>query len=166
MATITLKGNLVTTIGDLPAAGAPAPDFKLTRTDLTDLTLADLAGKTVVLSVFPSIDTPTCATSVRTFNARAAKLDDTVVVCASADLPFAHKRFCGAEGIENVVSVSDLRDKGFGARWGLTITSGPLAGLLARAVVVIGPDGVVRHSQLVAEIADEPDYAAALAAIA
>mgnify|MGYP001810408120 CR=1 FL=1 len=165
MATITLKGNPVSTIGELPAVGSPAPDFKLTRTDLSDVTLAELAGKTVVLSAFPSIDTPTCATSVRTFNAAAAKLADTVVVCASADLPFAHKRFCGAEDIDNVIAASDLRDKGFGARYGLTITSGPLAGLLARAVVVIGADGVVKHAQLVGEVADEPDYAAALAVI-
>lgn len=165
MATITLKGNPVSTIGDLPHVGAKAPDFKLTRTDLSDVSLADLAGKTVVLSVFPSVDTPTCATSVRKFNAEASKLADTVVICASADLPFAHKRFCGAEGLDNVVSGSDMRDKGFGARYGLTITSGPLAGLLARAVVVIGRDGVVSHAQLVPEIADEPDYAAALAAI-
>ena len=132
---------------------------------MSEVTLADLAGKTVILSVFPSVDTPTCATSVRTFNAKAAALPNTVVLCASADLPFAHKRFCGAEGLDAVVSASDLRDKGFGARYGLTIAAGPLEGLLARAVLVIGADGVVRHAQLVSEIADEPDYAAALAAI-
>jgi len=165
MANITLKGNPVTTAGDLPAIGTKAPDFSLTRTDLSDVTLADLAGKNVVLSVFPSVDTPTCATSVRKFNAEASKLTNTVVVCASADLPFAHKRFCGAEGLDNVVSASDMRDKDFGKRYGLTITSGPLAGLLARAVVVIGADGVVKHSQLVSEISSEPDYTAALAAI-
>ncbi|GAB3458088.1 thiol peroxidase [Insolitispirillum peregrinum] len=165
MASITLKGNPVSTVGDLPAVGTAAPDFRLTRTDLSEVTLADLAGKTVILSVFPSVDTPTCATSVRTFNAKAAALPNTVVLCASADLPFAHKRFCGAEGLDAVVSASDLRDKGFGARYGLTIAAGPLEGLLARAVLVIGADGVVRHAQLVSEIADEPDYAAALAAI-
>ncbi|MCA1908377.1 MAG: thiol peroxidase [Magnetospirillum sp.] len=165
MASITLKGNPVSTVGDLPELGGKAPDFSLTRTDLSDVSLADLAGKTVILSVFPSVDTPTCATSVRKFNAEASKLADTVVICASADLPFAHKRFCGAEGLDNVVSASDMRDKDFGKRYGLTITSGPLAGLLARAVVVIGADGLVKHAQLVAEIADEPDYAAALAAI-
>ncbi len=165
MASITLKGNPVSTVGDVPEVGSKAPDFSLTRTDLSDVSLADLAGKTVILSVFPSVDTPTCATSVRKFNAEASKLDNTVVVCASADLPFAHKRFCGAEGLDNVVSVSDMRDKDFGKRYGLAITSGPLAGLLARAVLVIGPDGMVKHSQLVSEISSEPDYAAALAAI-
>ncbi|KAF0225367.1 MAG: putative thiol [Rhodospirillaceae bacterium] len=165
MATITLKGNPVTTSGELPAIGAKAPDFRLTRTDLSDFALADLAGKTVVVSVFPSVDTPTCATSVRKFNAEAAKLADTVIICASADLPFAHKRFCGAEGLDNVVSASDFRHKDFGGAYGLTITSGPLAGLLARAVLVIGADGVVKHAQLVAEIADEPDYAAAMAVL-
>lgn len=165
MASITLKGNPVSTAGELPALGAKAPDFSLTRTDLSDVTLADLAGKTVILSVFPSVDTPTCATSVRKFNAEASKLADTVVICASADLPFAHKRFCGAEGLDNVVSASDMRDKDFGKRYGLTITTGPLAGLLARAVLVIGADGLVKHAQLVAEIADEPDYAAALAVL-
>jgi thiol peroxidase len=165
MATITLKGNPVTTSGEMPAIGAKAPDFRLTRTDLADIGLADFAGKNVVVSVFPSVDTPTCATSVRTFNAEAAKLANTVIICASADLPFAHKRFCGAEGLDNVVSASDFRHKDFGGSYGLTITSGPLAGLLARAVIVIGADGTVRYTQLVAEIADEPDYAAALAAI-
>lgn len=165
MATITLKGNPVSTSGELPAIGAKAPDFRLTRTDLADIALADFAGKTVVLSVFPSIDTPTCATSVRKFNAEASTLANTVVLCASADLPFAHKRFCGAEGLDNVVSASDFRHKDFGGAYGLTITSGPLAGLLARAVLVIGADGVVKHAQLVAEIADEPDYAAAMAVL-
>lgn len=165
MATITLKGNPVSTSGELPAIGAKAPDFRLTRTDLADIALADFAGKTVVLSVFPSVDTPTCATSVRKFNAEAGTLANTVVLCASADLPFAHKRFCGAEGLDTVVSVSDFRHKDFGTSYGLTITSGPLAGLLARAVIVIGADGLVRHAQLVGEIAEEPDYAAALAAI-
>lgn len=165
MATVTSKGNPVSTIGDIPVPGAKAPDFRLTRTDLVDVTLADYSGKNIVLSVFPSIDTPTCATSVRKFNAEAAKLPSTVVLCASADLPFAHKRFCGAEGLENVVSVSDMRDKDFGSRYGLTITSGPLTGLLTRAVVVIGADGLVKHSQLVADIGTEPDYAAAIAAL-
>ncbi|MBR9971963.1 thiol peroxidase [Magnetospirillum sulfuroxidans] len=165
MATVTLKGNPVSTAGEIPAVGAQAPDFRLTRTDLGDVTLADYTGKNVVLSVFPSVDTPTCATSVRKFNAEAAKLANTVVLCASADLPFAHKRFCGAEGLENVVSASDMRDKDFGTRYGLTITSGPLAGLLARAVIVIGADGVVKHSQLVGEIGEEPDYAAAIAVL-
>lgn len=165
MAHVTHRGNPISIAGELPAIGEVAPDFRLTGVDLVDVTLADFAGKNVVLSVFPSIDTPTCATSVRKFNAEASALKNTVVLCASADLPFALKRFCGAEGLDQVKSVSDMRDKDFGQRYGMTITSGPLAGLLARAVVVIGPDGKVRHSQLVAEIGTEPDYAAAIAAI-
>lgn len=164
MATITLKGNSINTSGTLPAVGSTAPDFTLVKTDLSAVSLKDFAGKTVVVSIFPSVDTPTCATSVRRFNAELDKLSDVAVLCASADLPFAHKRFCGAEGLDRVLSVSDLRDKDFGKRYGVTIVDGPLAGLLARAVVVIGPDGKVKHSQLVSEVADEPDYAAALAA--
>lgn len=164
MAKITLKGNPVNTSGDLPAVGAKAPDFKLTGIDLADVGLGNFAGKTVVLNIFPSIDTPTCAASVRRFNAEVDKLGGAVVLCASADLPFAHKRFCGAEGLDRVHSVSDMRDKDFGKRYGVAIVDGPLAGLLARAVVVVGADGKVRHTQLVAEIADEPDYAAALTA--
>lgn len=165
MATVTLKGNPVTTNGDLPAIGSRAPGFSLVATDLSDVTLDGLAGKTVVLSIFPSVDTPTCAASVRRFNAEMDKIPGTVVLCASADLPFAHARFCGAEGLGNVKSVSDMRDKEFGARYGVAITDGPLKGLLARAVVVIGPDGTVKHTQLVPEIADEPDYDAAIAAV-
>lgn len=165
MATITLKGNPVNTNGSLPAIGSKAPDFKLTKTDLGDCSLADFAGKTVVLSIFPSVDTPTCATSVRKFNAEIDKLGNAVVICASADLPFAHKRFCGAEGLERVVSASDMRDKAFGERFGVKIVDGPLAGLLARAVVVIGADGIVKHTELVGEIADEPNYAAAVKAV-
>ncbi|CAA7617697.1 lipid hydroperoxide peroxidase [Magnetospirillum sp. LM-5] len=165
MATITLKGNPVNTNGSLPAIGSKAPDFKLTKTDLGDCSLADFAGKIVVLSIFPSVDTPTCATSVRKFNAEIDKLGNAVVICASADLPFAHKRFCGAEGLERVVSASDMRDKAFGERFGVKIVDGPLAGLLARAVVVIGADGIVKHTELVGEIADEPNYAAAVKAV-
>lgn len=164
MATVTLKGNPIHTAGDLPAIGAAAPDFTLVKTDLSAVSLKDLAGQTVVLSIFPSVDTPTCAASVRRFNAELDKLGNVAVLCASADLPFAHKRFCGAEGLDRVAGVSDLRDKDFGQRYGVTIVDGPLAGLLARAVVVIGADGKVKHSQLVAEVADEPDYEAALAA--
>jgi thioredoxin-dependent peroxiredoxin len=164
MATITLKGNPIHTSGDLPSIGTPAPAFQLTGVDLADVGPAAFAGKTVVLNIFPSVDTPTCAASVRRFNAEVAKLGDAVVLCASADLPFAHKRFCGAEGLDRVQSVSDMRDKGFGERYGVRIVDGPLAGLLARAVVVIGKDGKVAYTQLVPEIADEPDYAAALAA--
>lgn len=164
MAKITLKGNPVNTNADLPTKGAKAPDFKLTGADLADVGLADFAGKTVILNIFPSIDTPTCATSVRKFNAEANAQDGVVVLCASADLPFAQKRFCGAEGLDKVKTVSDMRDKGFGDRYGVKIVDGPLAGLLARAVVVVGKDGAVRYTQLVGEIADEPDYAAALQA--
>lgn len=163
MATVTLKGNPINTNGQLPANGAAAPDFKLVNTDLGDVSLKDLGDKTVVLNIFPSIDTPVCAAAVRRFNADVSKLGDAVVVCASADLPFAHKRFCGAEGLERVTSVSDIRDKEFGDRYGVKIVDGPLAGLLARAVVVI-KGGKVVYSQLVPEIAQEPDYDAAIAA--
>jgi len=165
MAKITLKGNPINTNGDLPAIGSKAPTFKLTNTDLGDVGPDSFAGKTVVLNIFPSIDTPVCAASVRRFNAEVDKLTDAVVLCASADLPFAHKRFCGAEGLDRVLSVSDLRDRGFGARYGVAIVDGPLVGLLARAVVVIGKDGKIAYTQQVPEITEEPDYAAALAAV-
>lgn len=164
MATITLKGNPIHTSGDLPAVGAAAPDFTLVKTDLGTVSLKDFAGKTVVLSIFPSVDTPTCATSVRRFNAELDKLGDVAVLCVSADLPFAHKRFCGAEGLERVLSVSDLRDREFGKRYGIAIIDGPLVGLLARSVVVIGSDGKVKYTQLVPETAEEPDYDAAMKA--
>ena len=165
MAKITLKGNPINTSGDLPAVGAAAPAFRLVKIDLSETTLAEYAGKTVILNIFPSVDTPTCATSVRQFNAKASGLANTVVICASKDLPFALKRFCGAEGLDKVVPASDFRDAGFGQRYGLTITDGPINGLLARAVVVIGPDGKVKYQELVAEIANEPNYALALAAV-
>jgi thiol peroxidase len=165
MASITLKGNPVHTNGDLPKTGAAAPDFSLVKTDLSDLTLRSLAGKTVVLNVFPSIDTSTCATSVRTFNAAAAGFDDTVVLCVSKDLPFAQKRFCGAENLDRVVPVSAFRDQAFGKAYGVSIVDGPLAGLFARAVFVIDPKGKLQHAQLVPEIAHEPDYAAVLATL-
>jgi thiol peroxidase len=164
MATVTLKGNPIHTAGDLPAVGSAAPDFTLVKTDLSAVSLKDLAGQTVVLSIFPSVDTPTCAASVRRFNAELDKLGNVTVLCASADLPFAHARFCGAEGLDRVASVSDLRDRDFGKRYGVAFVDGPLVGLLARAVVVIGADGKVKYTQLVSEVADEPDYAAALAA--
>ena len=164
MATVTLQGTPFHTSGDLPAVGSQAPAFALTNTDLASVGPADFPGKTVVLNIFPSIDTPVCAASVRRFNADLDKLGDTVVLCASADLPFAHKRFCGAEGLDRVLSVSDLRDREFGKRYGVAIVEGPLAGLLARAVVVIGKDGKVKYTQLVPEIAQEPDYEAAIAA--
>ncbi|MEM9747512.1 MAG: thiol peroxidase [Actinomycetota bacterium] len=164
MAEVTLGGNPVHTSGELPAVGAPAPEFTVVGSDLGEISSADLAGKNVVLNIFPSVDTPTCATSVRTFNERAAELDDTVVLCVSADLPFAQGRFCGAEGIENVKTGSSFRSS-FGSDYGVTLTDGPLAGVLARAVVVVGPDGAVKHTELVGEIANEPDYDAALGAV-
>ena len=164
MAQTALRGNPVKLVGDLPAVGATAPAFSLTADNLSELTPADFAGKSVVLNIFPSIDTAVCATSVRTFNERAAGLDGTVVLCVSADLPFAQKRFCGAEGIDNVKTASTFRSD-FGQQYGVTLADGPMAGLLARAVVVLDPSGTVVHSQLVPEIAQEPDYDAALGAI-
>ncbi|MGB0114371.1 MAG: thiol peroxidase [Ilumatobacteraceae bacterium] len=164
MAEVTLGGNPVHTSGDLPSVGAAAPAFSLVGGDLGELNVGDYAGKNVVLNIFPSVDTPTCATSVRTFNERAAGMDETVVLCVSADLPFAQNRFCGAEGIENVKTGSTFRSD-FGASYGVTLTDGPLAGVLARAVVVIGADGNVKYTELVSEIAKEPDYDAALAAL-
>ncbi len=165
MASITLKGNPCETIGELPSVGRSAPGFRLVKTDLSDLSLSDLAGKRVVLNIFPSIDTPVCAGSVRRFNESAAGLENTVVLCVSADLPFAHARFCGAEGISNVESVSDFRGGRFAQDYGVQIKTGPLAGVMARAVVVINAAGKVVHTQLVPEIAEEPDYDAALAAL-
>ncbi len=164
MATVTLKGNPIETVGTLPQPGAAAPAFTLVKTDLSELSLADLAGKRVVLNIFPSVDTPTCATSVRTFNEKAASLDNTVVVCISADLPFAFARFCGAEGIANVESASGFRSS-FGEDYGLTFSTGPLKGLYSRSVVVLDEAGNVLHSEQVAETADEPDYEAALAVL-
>ncbi|WP_025737172.1 thiol peroxidase [Mycobacterium genavense] len=163
MAQITLRGNAINTVGELPAVGSTAPAFNLTGTDLSPVTSDQFGGKPVLLNIFPSIDTPVCATSVRTFNGRAAAAGVTVV-CVSKDLPFAQKRFCGTEGIENVTTASAFRDS-FGEDYGITIADGPMAGLLGRAVVVIGADGNVAYAQLVPEIAEEPDYDAALAAL-
>ena len=165
MATITLGGNPLSTNGELPKPGSNAPGFRLVSADLKDVTLHDFAGKKKVLNIFPSIDTPTCATSVRKFNERAAGRDDTVVLCISADLPFAQKRFCGAEGLNNVQTLSLMRGRSFSDEYGLTIENGPLAVLTARAVVVVDADNKVVHSELVREIADEPDYDAALKAL-
>ena len=165
MAQITLKGMPVNTCGDLPALGAKAPAFTLTRTDLAEVPLSDFAGKRVVLNIFPSLDTPTCATSVRTFNARAAEVPGTAILCISADLPFAQKRFCGAEGLDNVVPASSFRSADFGQAYGVALVDGPLKGLLARAVVVVDEGGKVIHTELVPEIAQEPDYNAALAVL-
>ena len=162
MAEITLKGNPIHTNGELPKKGQAAPDFKLTALDLSEKTLADFAGKKVVLNIFPSIDTPVCATSTRRFNEEIAKKTNAVVLCIAADLPFAFKRFCAAEGLNNVVSLSDFRNKAFGDAYGARIIDGPLAGLLSRAVIVIDEKGAVVHSEQVPEIAQEPDYAKAL----
>jgi thiol peroxidase len=164
MAKITFKGNPVATSGDLPKVGGNAPDFTLTKSDLGPITKKDLAGKNVVLNIFPSIDTGVCATSVKKFNAEAAKLPNTVVLCVSKDLPFAQKRFCGAEGIDKVRTASAFRSS-FGDDYGVTLTDGKLQGIFARAIVVVGPDGNVKHTELVPEIGQEPDYDAALGSI-
>jgi thioredoxin-dependent peroxiredoxin len=163
MAQITLRGNPINTVGELPAVGATAPAFTLTGTDLGAISSDQYSGKSLVLNIFPSLDTPVCATSVRTFNERAAATGVSVL-CVSNDLPFAQKRFCGAEDIENVTTASAFRDS-FGTDYGITITDGPMAGLLGRAVVVIGADGNISYTELVPEIAQEPDYDAALAAL-
>ena len=164
MAETAFKSSPVHTSGDLPAAGSAAPAFTLTGANLADVSSSDYAGRRVILNIFPSVDTGVCATSVRKFNEVAAGLDNATVVCASADLPFALGRFCGAEGIENVVVGSSFRSD-FGADYGVTMTDGPLRGLLARSVVVLDTDGSVLHSQLVPEITTEPDYDAAIAAL-
>lgn len=164
MANITLKGNPITTVGELPAVGAQAPAFTLVQGDLSELTLKDLAGKRVVLNIFPSVDTPTCATSVRTFNEKVASMDNTVVVCVSADLPFAMTRFCGAEGIDNVKLGSAFRAS-FGDDYGVAFETGPLKGLLSRAVVVLDESGKVLYTEQVAETADEPSYEGAIGAL-
>lgn len=165
MASITLGGSPLDTVGDLPAVGTIAPEFSLTASDLSTITNAELTGQRVVLNIFPSIDTAVCATSVRRFNEAAANLDNTTVLCVSADLPFAAARFCGAEGLDRVKTGSVFRSPSFGEAYGVTILNGAFAGLLARSVVVLDTDGRVLHRQLVGEIADEPDYDAALAAL-
>ena len=165
MSTITLGGNPVHTSGELPKIGTQLADFKLVKNDLSIATLADFSGKRAVLNIFPSIDTGTCAASVRKFNETAANLHNTVVLCISRDLPFAQKRFCGAEGIENVVNLSDFKDGSFGKTNGLEITDGVLAGLHSRAVIVIDEKGTVLHTEQVQEIANEPNYEAALAVL-
>jgi thiol peroxidase len=165
MAQITLKGNPIRTSGELPPLGAKAPDFRLTRTDLADITPEDFIGKKVVLNIFPSIDTPVCSVAARRFNTEIGRFDNAVVICASRDLPFALARFCAAEGLTHVIPASELRALTFGEAYGVRILDGPLNGLLARAVLVLDTDGTVIHRQLVPEIAQEPDYAAALAAL-
>lgn len=165
MALISLKGNPVETIGELPKVGSQAPLFTLVGPDLSEFTLSSLSGNKVVLNIFPSIDTGTCAMSVRKFNEAASGLKNTAVVCVSADLPFAASRFCGAEGIENVKTGSVFRSPDFGKDYGVTITSGPLTGLLSRSVVVIDETGKVQYTEQVKETTEEPDYDAALAAL-
>ena len=165
MATITLKGNKIHTSGELPKVGSKAQNFTLTATDLSSKNLDDFSGKNIVLNIFPSVDTGTCAQSVRTFNKAASSLNNTKVLCISKDLPFALARFCGAEGLENVVSLSDFKTGNFGKTYGLTIVDGPLETLLSRCIVVINTDGTVIHTEQVPEIVDEPNYEAALKAL-
>jgi thiol peroxidase len=165
MASITLGGNPINTIGELPKVGTNAPEFQLVKTDLSVVTLADFSGSKLVLNIFPSIDTGTCASSVRTFNAKASALKNTKVLCISRDLPFAQKRFCGAEGLENVINLSDFKSGSFGKDYGLEIIDGPLAGLHSRVVIVLDENGKVSYTEQVPEIADEPNYEAALAAL-
>jgi thiol peroxidase len=165
MARITLEGNPFNTVGELPAVGSQAADFTLTGTDLGDVNLSQFSGKKVVLNIFPSIDTPVCADSVRRFNSEASSRDNATVLCISADLPFAHARFCGAEGLENVISLSTFKSPAFGNDYGVGIDEGALAGLMSRAVVIVDESGKVTYAEQVPEIAQEPDYDAALAAL-
>lgn len=165
MAKLTLHGNAINSLGDLPVKNSSAPNFTLTKGDLSAASLSDYQGKKVVMNIFPSVDTGTCATSVREFNREAAELDNTVVLCISKDLPFAQARFCGAEGIKNVEMLSDFRDGNFGKAYGLEFTDGPLQSLHSRAVVVLNEAGNVLHTEQVPEIVDEPNYKAALEAL-
>ncbi len=165
MANITLGGNAITTIGDLPKDGTKAPEFTLVKGDLSKASLSDFKGSRLVLNIFPSIDTGTCATSVRKFNEKAGSLENTKVLCISRDTPFALNRFCGAEGLSNVITLSDFNDGSFGKAYGLTITSGPLEGLLSRCVLVLDEEGNITYTEQVPDIKDEPDYDKALAAL-
>lgn len=164
MAIVTLRGTAFETVGELPPRGSPAPDFRLTGADLNEIKMVDFNGQRIVLNIFPSLDTSPCALSVRRFNELASGLDNTAVLCVSADLPFAQARFCGAEGLNNVVTGSTFRSS-FGEDYGAMFRNGPLAGLLSRSVVVIDTDGRVIHTEQVEETSDEPDYDAALAAL-
>jgi thiol peroxidase len=166
MATITLKGNQIHTVGNLPAIGSIAPDFKFTKTDLSDVDLKSFAGKRVVLNIFPSLDTGVCASSVRKFNKEAAGLNNTVILAISKDLPFAHNRFCTVEGIDKVIPASLLRNDKFATDYGVLIADGPMAGLLSRAVVVLDEHGKVIYTEQVPEITQEPDYEKALKVLA
>ena len=162
MSKLIFKGIPVNSIGELPAVGSKAPDFSLVGTNLADVKNTDFPGKRLVLNIFTSLDTGTCAASVRRFNVEAAKLDNTAVVCVSKDLPFAHSRFCTSEGITNVVSASEFRSNSFGKNFGVMMTDGPLQGLLARSVIVVDTDGTVLYAQFAPEISEEPDYESAL----
>lgn len=165
MAQITLRGSPAQTIGNLPAVGMKAPPFRLVKSDLSEAGLEDFAGKNILLNIFPSLDTSVCAASVRRFNREASESPDTVVLCISADLPFAHKRFCEAEGLDDVIPLSVFRSPEFGGDYGVTFTSGPMTGLLSRAVVIIDKSGEVAYTEHVPEISQEPDYDAALLAL-
>ncbi|WP_275316083.1 thiol peroxidase [Tenacibaculum bernardetii] len=165
MATITLKGNSINTTGNLPKNGSKATDFSLVATDLSIKKLADFSGSRLILNIFPSVDTGTCAASVREFNKKVAGLDNTKVLCISRDLPFAQGRFCGAEGIENVIMLSDFATGKFGKDYGLEITNGPLANLHSRCIVIINEEGNVVYTEQVSEVVDEPNYETALKAL-
>ena len=165
MAEVKLKGDPIKTVGDLPAAGSTAKNFTLVKSDLSDITLKEFKGKNVILNIFPSLDTSTCALSVKRFNKEASSLKNTVVLCISADLPFAAGRFCTTEGLENVHTASVFRNSDFAVDYGVGFVTGPLTGLLARAVVIVNPEGKVIYNQLVDEVTEEPDYEAALKAL-
>jgi thioredoxin-dependent peroxiredoxin len=165
MASVTLGGNPLNTSGELPTKGSKAPDFTLAQTDLKRTSLSDFAGSRLILNIFPSVDTGTCAASVRQFNQLASGLDNTKVLCISRDLPFAQKRFCGAEGLDNVISLSDFETADFGKDYGVLLLDGGMKGLLSRSIVVLNENGEVLHTELVPDIKDEPDYDAALAAL-
>ncbi|NOY47604.1 MAG: thiol peroxidase [Chlorobi bacterium] len=165
MATVTLKGNPIQTLGELPKVGEKAPEFSLTANDLSTKTLNDFLGSNIILNIFPSIDTGTCAASVRQFNKEASNLENTKVLCISKDLPFAQARFCGAEGLENVINLSDYKTGNFGKSYGVTFVNGPLEALLSRSVVVINTQGIVTYTEQVSETVEEPNYKAALEAL-
>jgi thioredoxin-dependent peroxiredoxin len=165
MAQITLKGNPVHTTGNLPGVGSVAPDFRLTKSDLSDVSLSDFSGKRIILNVFPSIETSVCSASVRNFNVKASQLENTIVLCISKDLPFAHKRFCEAEGIENVVTLSQYKDANFSDSYNVEMVDGPFAGLMSRVVIVLDADAQVIYVEQVPEIGQEPNYEAAIKAL-
>lgn len=165
MAEITLKGNIIHTLGNLPKIGEKAPEFTLVKTDLSESKLSDYKGKKVVLNIFPSLDTPTCAASVRRFNTEASNMKDTIVLCISKDLPFAQARFCGAEGLDNVITLSDFRTGEFLKKYNVEIIDGPLAGLASRAVIIVDENRIITYTQQISEIVDEPDYKSALNAL-